>query len=101
MYISGTHMPLLSVDFIFQHWTCISFSKKYQIVVQSFDMALTEAKVSCKCGKVVLKFFNPQPKICLECGCVDCKQAMVWGEEQGGPKVCIKINLFLTFPACF
>ena len=52
-------------------------------------MALTEAKVSCKCGKVVLKFFNPQPKICLECGCVDCKQAMVWGEEQGGPKVFI------------
>ena len=52
-------------------------------------MALTEARVSCKCGKVVLKFFNPQPKICLECGCVDCKQAMVWGQEQGGPKVSI------------
>ena len=58
-------------------------------------MALTEAKVSCKCGKVVLKFFNPQPKICLECGCVDCKQAMVWGQEQGGPKVFIKKIYFL------
>ena len=56
-------------------------------------MALTEAKVSCKCGKVVLKFFNPQPKLCLECGCVDCKQAMVWGQEQGGPKVFIKGHL--------
>ena len=65
-------------------------------------MALTEAKVSCKCGKVVLKFFNPQPKICLECGCVDCKQAMVWGQEQGGPKVFTKkklvpTNFFLVF----
>ena len=59
-------------------------------------MTLTEAKVSCKCGKVVLKFFNPQPKICLECGCVDCKQAMVWGQEQGGPKVFIKKVLVPT-----
>ena len=64
-------------------------------------MALTEAKVSCKCGKVVLKFFNPQPKICLECGCVDCKQAMVWGEEQGGPKVCIKKKPFSNFSCMF
>ena len=50
-------------------------------------MALTSARVSCKCGKVVLKFFNPQPRICLECGCCDCRQALQWAEEQGGPKV--------------
>ena len=50
-------------------------------------MSLTSARVSCKCGKVVLKFFNPQPRICLECGCCDCRQALQWAEEQGGPKV--------------
>merc|ERR1712223_1628204 len=38
------------------------------------------------CGDVVLKFFNPQPRIALECGCCDCRQAMIWAQEQGGPK---------------
>merc|ERR1712156_276304 len=52
-------------------------------------MSLTSARVSCKCGKVVLKFFNPQPRICLECGCCDCRQALQWAEEQGGPKGCV------------
>jgi len=43
------------------------------------------AHLSCVCGKVALSLASPVPRLRLECGCCDCRQALQWGEVQGGP----------------
>ena len=43
--------------------------------------------LSCKCGQVKLEIGDPSPRMRIECGCCDCRQAMAWAQLQGGPKV--------------
>ena len=44
------------------------------------------AIISCNCEKVKLKFTVAQPRMRLECCCVDCNDAYKWAESKGGPK---------------
>ena len=43
--------------------------------------------LSCKCGQVKIEIGDPSPRMGIECGCCDCRQAMAWAQLQGGPKV--------------
>ena len=43
--------------------------------------------LSCKCGQVKIEIGDPSPRMRIECGCCDCRQAMAWAQVQGGPKV--------------
>ena len=43
--------------------------------------------LSCKCGQVKIEIGDPSPRMRIECGCCDCRQAMAWAQLQGGPKV--------------
>ena len=45
--------------------------------------------IKCKCPdhKVVLKIGDPSIRMKLECGCCDCRQALDWAEQKGGPKL--------------
>ena len=45
--------------------------------------------IKCKCPdkKVVLKIGDPSIRMKLECGCCDCRQALKWAEQKGGPKL--------------
>jgi len=41
--------------------------------------------VSCRCGKVVIEFPEPQPRYRIGCCCHDCKQKLAWAATRGGP----------------
>ena len=43
--------------------------------------------LSCKCGQVEIEIGDPSPRMRIECGCCDCRQALAWAQLQGGPKV--------------
>ena len=43
--------------------------------------------LSCKCGQVKIEIGDPSPRMRIECGCCDCRQALAWAQLQGGPKV--------------
>ena len=43
--------------------------------------------LQCQCGKVMFHIGDTTPRMKLECGCCDCRQALSWGEIQGGPKL--------------
>ena len=41
----------------------------------------------CQCGLVTLRIGDTNPRMRLECGCCDCRQALSWAQIQGGPKL--------------
>ena len=43
--------------------------------------------IRCQCGRVKLDIGDASPKMSLQCGCCDCRQAMLWAETKGGPTV--------------
>ena len=43
--------------------------------------------LSCQCSEVKLEMGDASPRMRLQCGCSDCRQAMTWANLQGGPKV--------------
>ena len=43
--------------------------------------------LQCQCGKVIFHIGDTTPRMKLECGCCDCRQALSWCEIQGGPKL--------------
>ena len=43
--------------------------------------------LSCQCGQVKLEMGDALPRMRLQCGCCDCRQAMAWAYLQGGPNV--------------
>ena len=45
--------------------------------------------IKCKCSdnKVVLKIGDASIRMKLECGCCDCRQALEWAHQNGGPKL--------------
>ena len=46
-----------------------------------------KGSMRCQCGRVKLDIGDASPKMCLQCGCCDCRQALLWAERKGGPKV--------------
>ena len=46
-----------------------------------------KGSMRCQCGRVKLDIGDASPKMCLQCGCCDCRQALLWAEKKGGPKV--------------
>ena len=46
-----------------------------------------KGSISCQCGEVKLEIGDASPKMRLQCGCCDCRQAMAWAQRRGGPKV--------------
>jgi len=46
-----------------------------------------KGSISCQCGEVRLEIGDAIPKMRLQCGCCDCRQAMAWAQRKGGPKV--------------
>ena len=43
--------------------------------------------LKCQCGQVILRISDTNPRMKLECGCCDCRQALSWAQIQGGPKL--------------
>ena len=41
----------------------------------------------CQCGEVKLAIGDASPRMRLQCGCCDCRQAMAWAQLKGGPKI--------------
>ena len=48
---------------------------------------IMKGTLSCQCGQVTLEIGNATPRMRLQCGCCDCRQAVAWAQLQGGPKV--------------
>ena len=42
--------------------------------------------LECCCGHVKIEIGDAKPKMRLQCGCCDCRQAVQWAQLQGGPK---------------
>ena len=42
--------------------------------------------LECYCGHVKIEIGDAAPKMRLQCGCCDCRQALQWAQLQGGPK---------------
>ena len=48
---------------------------------------MMKGTLSCQCGDVKLEMGDASPRMRLQCGCCDCRQAMAWAQLEGGPKV--------------
>ena len=52
------------------------------------------AEITCKCSRCKLTLNYASPNLSLLCSCKDCRQALVWGFQQGGAAPTVLPHLF-------
>jgi hypothetical protein len=61
---------------------------------QTWPQQIPGASVTCTCGATAIEFAYERPRLQLECGCCDCRQAHEWAASRGGPPAVAISRLF-------